>query len=79
MMVVSLNNIYVRRINEISKLRCWTIIIDYSWFGLSLLFFFCTMKALIVGYGLDNITTQINFVINCKTYVRLVQQPLLQL
>ena len=29
--------------------------------------------------GLNNITSQINIVINSKTYVRLAQQPLLQL
>ena len=39
MMVVCLDNIYVRRINEISKLRCRTIVIGYRWFGLLLLFF----------------------------------------
>ena len=78
MMVVCLDNIYVKRINEISKLRCRTIIIGYRWFGL-LLLFFCTMKTLIIGYKLNNITIQINLVINCKTYVRLVQQPLLQI
>ena len=39
MMVVCLGNIYVKRINEISKLRCRTIIIGFRWFGLSLLFF----------------------------------------
>ena len=55
MIVVCLDNIYVRRINEISKVRCRTIIIDYRWFGLSFLFF-CTMKTLIIGYGLNNIT-----------------------
>ena len=77
-MMVCLDNIYVRRINEISKLCCSTIIIGCRWFGLSLLFF-CTMKTLIIGYGLNNITIQINLVINCKTYVRLGQQPLLQL
>ena len=38
-MVVCLDNNYVRRINEISKLRCRTIIIGYRWFGVSLLFF----------------------------------------
>ena len=32
-MVVCLDNIYVRGINEISKLRCRTIIIGYRWFG----------------------------------------------
>ena len=37
--VVFLDNIYVRRINKISRLRCRTIIIGYRWFGLSLLFF----------------------------------------
>ena len=38
------------------------------------------MKTLIIiGYGLNNITSQINLVINSKTYVRLAQQPLLQL
>ena len=41
MMVVCLDNINVRRINEISKLRCRTIIICYGWFGVSLLFFLC--------------------------------------
>ena len=55
MMVVCLDNICVRRINEISKLRCRTIIMGYRWFGLSLLFF-CTIKTLISGYGLNNIT-----------------------
>ena len=40
MMVVCLDNIYERRRNEISKLRCRTIIIGYSWFCLSLLLFF---------------------------------------
>ena len=39
MMVVCLENIYLRRINEISKLRRRTIIIAYRCFGLSLLFF----------------------------------------
>ena len=78
-MVVCLDNIYVRRINEISKLRCRTVIIGYRWFGVSLLFFFCTMKTLIIGYGLNNIIIQINLVINCKTFVCLMQQPLLQL
>ena len=80
MMVVCLDNTYVRRINEISKLRCRTIIIGCRWFGVSLLlFFFCTMKTLIIGYGLNNNTIQIHLVINCKTYVRLMKQPLLQL
>ena len=56
-MVVCLdNNIYVRCINEISKLRCRTIIISCRWFGVSLLSFFCTMKTLIIGYGLNNVT-----------------------
>ena len=79
MIVVRLDNIYMRRINEISKLCSRTIIIGYRWLGLSWLFFFGTMKTLIIGYGLKNITIQINLVINCKTYVRLVQQPLLPL
>ena len=39
MMVVCLDNIYVRRINEISKLRCKSIIIGYRWFSVSWLFF----------------------------------------
>ena len=34
-----LDNIYVRRINKISKLRCRTIIMGYRCFDLSLLFF----------------------------------------
>ena len=37
---ICLDNIYVRRINEISKLRCRTIIIGYRWFGLSMLLLF---------------------------------------
>ena len=37
---VCLDNIYVRRINEISKLRCRSVIIGYHWFGVSLLLFF---------------------------------------
>ena len=74
MMVVCLDNIYVRRINKISKLRCRAIIIASF-----IVVFFCTMKTLIIGYGLNNITIQINLGINCKIYVRLVQQPLLQL
>ena len=37
------------------------------------------MKTLIIEYGLNNTTVQINLVINCKTYVRLMQQPLPQL
>ena len=37
---ICLNNIYVRRINEISKLCCRTIIIGYHWFGLSMLLLF---------------------------------------
>ena len=38
-MMVCLDNSYVRRINEISKLRRKTIIIGYRWFGLLLLLF----------------------------------------
>ena len=53
MMVVCLDNIHVRRINEISKLRCRTNIISYRWFGVSWLIF-CTMKTPIIG--LNNIT-----------------------
>ena len=41
--------------------------------------FLCAMKTLIIGYGLNNITIQINLAINCKTCVCLVQQQLLQL
>ena len=37
---VCLDNIYARRINEISKLRCRTIIIGHHWFGVLLLLFF---------------------------------------
>ena len=39
MMVVCLDNTYVRCINEIRKLCCRNIIIGYRWFGLPLLFF----------------------------------------
>ena len=36
------------------------------------------MKTLIIGYGLHNISIQINLVTNCKTCVSLVQQQLVQ-
>ena len=36
------------------------------------------MKTLIIGYGLPNISIQINLVTNCKTCVSLVQQQLVQ-
>jgi len=41
--------------------------------------YLCTMKTLIIGYELNNITIKINLATNCKTCVRLVQQQILQL
>ena len=42
-------------------------------------FFLCTVKTLIIGYGLNNITIQINLITNCKTCGSLEQQQLVQL
>ena len=72
-------DIYVTRINETSRVRCRTIIIGYLYFRLSLLFFLSTLKTLIIGYGLHNISIQINFITNCQNFVTLVQQQLVQL
>ena len=69
----------MRRINEVSRICCRTIIFKILLVSYFISVFFCTMKTLIIGYGFNNITIQIDLVINCKACVRLVQQQLLQL
>ena len=78
-LVVCVEGYLCETINEISRLRRRTIIIGYRYFRLSLLFFLCTMKTIIIKYELNNITIQINLATSYKINVRLVHQQLVEL